>query len=251
MTTTSVDSITRRWLLESGLPIHYYMDGLFQSATCLRELNFDVLKIINSQGLKVDDTGNIMIPDDFVDDVAVCIPIGQVLKPLAKQDWITPLRLHDANTGEYVTYSDNANIVEQNFCGFPFIGTVWFWNYNDFGEPTGRFFGAKGGTSAGYSVFKTQRRIQLSEDLIGTNVVLLYIGDGSSVDAASQIDPQAWATINAFIVWQRSPNKGNENSPEGRMFYNQRRRLVARLSDLDVATIRNIVHNSYYASIKN
>lgn len=251
MNTTSVDVITRRWLLENGLPIHYYMDGLFQSATCLRELNFDVLKIINVQNLPVDDSGSVMIPDDFVEDVAVCIPVGQVLKPLPKQDWITPLRMHDATTGDFVKYTDNRGVTSGNFCGFPLVGTIWFWNFNDFGEPTGRFFGTRGGTSAGYQVFKQQRRIQLSEDLVGTNVVLLYVGDGSSIDNATQIDPQAWMAINTFIEWKRSPNRNNKDSAEGRNFYNERRKLVARLDDLDCVTIRNIVRNSYYATVKN
>lgn len=251
MTFTSLDSITRRWLLESGYPIHYYMDGLFQSATCLRELNFDVLKIINSQGLVPDDTGSIFLPDDFAEDITVCIPFGQVLKPLPKQDWITPLRLHDANTGLFVPYQGNTTVPRETFCGYPLVGSVWFWNVNDFGEPTGRVFGARGGTSSGYQVFKEQRRIQLSEDLIGINVVLIYVGDGSSIDNASQIDPQAWMTINSFIEWKRSPNRNNKDSAEGRNFYNERRKLVARLDDLTPTDIRNIAHNAYSATIKN
>lgn len=252
MTTTSVDIITRRWLLEAGLPIHYYMEGLFHSATCLRELNFEVLKIINVANLPVSAEGNVTLPDDFVDDIACCIPVGQTLKELPKQDWITPLRIHDATTGDFTTYADqNSSVITDRFCGFPLVGTIWFWNYNSFGEPTGRFFGAKGGASSGYSVFKQQRRIQLSENLGGTNVVLIYIGDGSSVDSATQIDPQAWATIDSYIKWQRSPNKDNENSPEGRKFYNARRHLVARLDDLTPADIRNIAHNSYMGAAKN
>lgn len=251
MITITLDTITRRWLLENQLPIHYYMEGLLHSATCLRELNFEVLKIINAINLPVSDTGNIEIPNDFVDDLAVTIPIGQSLRGLPKQNWITPLRLNDASTGEFVTYQSNSANTLANFCGFPLSGSSWFWNFNAFGEPTGGFYGAKGGTSSGYSVFKPQRRIQLSESLIGTNVVLLYIGDGSSIDNATQIDPQAWKTIDTYIRWQRSPNRDNENSPEGRTFYNQRRHLVARLDDLDIPTILNIARNSYIATIKN
>lgn len=251
MTTTSIDVITRRWLIEHGYPIHYYIEGVFHSATCLRELNFDVLKIINVANLSVDAEGNISIPNDFVDDIAVTIPVGGSLKNLPKQDWITPIRIHDAASGQFTTYTDTTN-APQTFCGFPFnAGWGWFWNVNSFGEPTGQYYGARGGTSSGYAVFKQQRRIQLSENFAGTNVVLLYIGDGSSIDNATQIDPQAFATIDAFISWKRSPNRDNENSPEGRTFYNQRRRLVARLDDLTVADIRNIVHQNYTASIKN
>lgn len=251
MITTSLDVITRRWLLESGFPIHYYMEGMFHSATCLRELNFDVLKIVNAANLVPDATGSIVLPDDFVEDIAVTLPLSQQLRPLPKQDWITPLRIHDATTGQFATYSDQNTSVISNFCGWPFVGAMWFWNFNSFGEPTGGFYGAQGGTNSGYQVFKNQRRIQLSEDLIGSSVVLLYVGDGSSIDNATQIDPQAWMTINTFIEWKRSPNRNNKDSAEGRNFYNERRKLVARLDDLTPTDIRNIAHQAYTATIKN
>lgn len=251
MITTSVDIITRRWLIDNQLPIHYYLEGLSHSATCLRELTFDVLKIINSVNLPVDNSGSIWIPDDFTDDLAVCLPFGQALSKLPKQDWITPLRIHDASTGQFTPYQDQVNNNADSFCGYPLAGTIWFWNVNSFGEPTGGFYGSPGGTSSGYKVFKQQRRIQLSEDLIGTNVILLYIGDGQSIDNATQVDPLAFSTITSFIAWKRSPNRDNKDSAEGRNFYNERRKLVARLDDLTPEDIQNIRNNAYRASIKN
>lgn len=251
MITATLDQIVRRNLLEIGYPMHFYTEYLFHAATALRELTFSTLKIINSASLPADDTGNIFVPNDFVDDLAVCLPAGQTLRKLPKQDWITPLRIHDITTGEFVPYADQSNIAPETWWGgFP-TGFGWFWNVNSFGEPTGQYYGSRGGTSSGYSVFKEQRRIQLSEDLIGTNVILLYVGDGSSVDNATQIDPQAFACITAFINWKRSPNRDNKDSPEGRNFYNQMRTLTGRLDDLDVPTIRNILHNAYCATIKN
>ncbi len=253
MLTTSLDIITRRWLLENGLPIHYYAEGLFHAATCLRELSFDSLQLVNAQNLPVNEYGAIEIPADYVDDIAVCIPNGQSLKKLPKQDWITPLRIHSETTGAFQPYTQLTDeLVDDTtaFFGFP-ISYGWFWNVNNFGEGTGGFYGARGGTMSGYKVFKERRQIQLTEDFIGSNVVLLYISDGSSVDNATQIDPQAFATVNAFIQWQRSPNRSNENSPEGRTFHNQRRLLRARLNPLTGTDISNIIHRAYTAVIKN
>ena len=102
MQTVTIDTISRRWLLERGYPIHYYPEALYQSATCLRELSFDVLKIVNTKQLVIDSTANSPLPDDFVDDVLVGIPFGQGLINLPKQEWISPLRLHDATTGQFV-----------------------------------------------------------------------------------------------------------------------------------------------------
>lgn len=250
MITTSLDIISRRWLLEQGYPIHYYLEALLHSQTCLRELIFDVLKIVNAANLVADDTGNIFLPNDFVEDIAVTLPAGQSLRPLPQQDWITPLRIHDATSGGFVPYAGLTSNATDSFLGFP-LSWNWWWNVNSWGESTGQQYGVGGGTKSGYSVFKTQRRIQLSEDLANASVVLLYIGDGTSIDSATQIDPQAWSCINSFIQWKRSANRDNKDSAEGRNFYNERRKLVARLSDVDIATLKNILHQNFHASIKN
>lgn len=251
MITTSLDIITRRWLIDNGMPIHYYLEGLSHSSTCLRELSFDTLQIYNSKNLSVDDTGAIDMPSDFDDDIAVCIPAGQRLIQLPKQDWITPLRIHDAVSGDFVPYTDQDNVNNDRFFGFEVGGWSWFWNVNSYGEPTGRFFGASGGTNSGYKVVRERRQIQMSENFIGTNVVLIYASDGQSVDNATQITPRAFACITSFINWKRSPNKDNDNSPEGRSFYNQKRLLRARNDDLTPTDIKNIVRKNFHASIKN
>jgi len=252
MTTTTLDEISNRWLLEHGYPKHYYIDCLLQSATCLRELNFDTLKIVNTRNLPLDNTASCELPDDFVEDVLVGIPFGQGIINLPKQEWITSLRLHDATTGQFVPYQGNSNFnINVDLANFPLVGWTFFWNVNDYGEPTGKFYGQHGGIVSGYKILKQQRRIQFSEDFINSNFILMYIGDGTSIDNATQIDPQAFMTIDAFISWKKSPNRENKDSPEGRNFYNQRRLLVARLSDLDIDTLKNIIRQNFHASIKN
>ena len=228
------------------------MELFVHGSTGVRELSFDSLQIINSISLPVNSYGAVDLPGDCVDDLAVCIPSGQSLINLPKQDWITPLRLKDSG-GNFVPYSDltTATSATNNFFGFPFTGWSFFWNVNDFVEPTGRFFGAKGGTKSGYQIFKERRQIQMSEDFINSHIVLLYISDGQSIDAASQIDVQAIQCIRAFQNWKMSPNRDNENSPEGRHWHNQRRLLRARLNPLTKVDILNIIRNSYTATIKS
>lgn len=251
MKLATLDSIARRNLLDNGLPIHYYVEALFHSATCLRELSFDTLQIVNVMRTPVDGTGSFYLPDDFEDDISVGMPSGQGLVNLPKQDWINPIRIHDATTGQFAPYSTEAQTQAEFSYGFPYNGFTWFWNVNAFGEPTGRMFGSKGGTKSGYQVIRNERRIQMTEDFIGGNVVLMYTSDGQSVDNATQIEVKAFACINSFIEWKRSPNKNNEYSPEGRLFSSQKRLLRARKDDLTITDIRNIIHNSYQAGIKN
>jgi hypothetical protein len=71
------------------------------------------------------------------------------------------------------------------------------------------------------------------------------------LDAASQIDTRATEAIKSYVSWKRSPNRSNDFSPEGQAFYNQRRLLRARMNDLTVVDIRNIVLKAYTATIKN
>lgn len=251
MVLSTVDIIVRRWLLERSLPIHFYAEGLFHTSTCLKLLTEDTLQIVNAANLPVDDTGAAELPGDFDDDVSVCVPSGLALAPLTKQDWITPLRIHDTESGEFVPYPNEQNTtgLPNVYYGFP---NQWnfYWNINDYGEYTGRRFGGHGGTAEGYQIFKQRRQIQLTPAFNSTNVVLLYISDGQSVDNASQIDTKAVQCIKTFIDWQRSGNRENENSPEGRTFYNQKRRLRTLLNPLTKQDIQNVLRNSYTAGIK-
>lgn len=251
MVLSTVDIIVRRWLLERGLSIHFYAEALYHCCTCLKILTEDTLQIVNAANLPVDDTGAAELPGDFDDDISVCVPSGLSLAPLPKQDWITPLRIHDSDTGDFLPYPNQQNTtgLPNVYYGFP---SQWsyFWNVNDLGEPTGRRFGANGGTMEGYQIFRQRRQIQLTASFNSTNVVLLYISDGQSVDNASQIDTKANQCIKTFIDWQRSENRTNENSPEGRTFYNQKRRLKTLVNPITKVDIQNVLRNAYTAGIK-
>lgn len=255
MVLATLDEITRRGLLENGLPIHYYLEYLTHGATCLRELSFDTLKIVNTVRLPVNEYGAVDLPDDFVDDVMVGLPSGGVLQPLPHQNWINPMRVINPSTGQYTIpnmpdYNTNTAGVEDTFF-WGSAGWLWYWNVNDFGEPTGRFFGSRGGTQRGYKVVKERRQIQMSYDFNGGDIVLQYISNGQNVDTASQIDTQAIQTIRAWQDWKRSPNANNDYSPEAVSFYNNKKRLRSRLNSLTLVDIKNAIRNGYTGSVKN
>jgi len=233
------------------MPIHYYSEGLFHASTCLRELTFDTLKIVNTRYLPVNDYGAIDLPEDYADEVAVCFNIGQTLQPIPHRDSINPLRIHSTTTGEFERQTTQPNLSQPDGLFFPFVGWTWYWNMSEYGEPTGRLFGANGGNPNGYSVIKERRQIQFYGQFSGGGMVLQYISDGQSVDAASMVDVQAFQTIQNYITWKRSPNADNEFSPEGRLYGNSRRKLRSRLSNLTTTDIRDILHAAYTAAIKN
>lgn len=247
---SNLDTIVRRNLLEKGMSIHYYFEFLLHACTCLRELTFDTLKIVNTLELPVGSYMQVDLPDDFVDDVMLAIPVGGLLQPISKKESITPLRTITPS-GQYTTPIGSTNVDGQFVFG---INTNWlfYWNINDYGEPTGRYFGANAGAKLnGYKIIRERRQIQLTGTFTSPTIVLIYISDGQRSDSASLIDNYAFSTIQAFINWKRSPNAEADNSPEGRHYYNQRRLLVARMNDLTVEDVINIVRSNYHASIKN
>lgn len=252
MTLATLDSIVRRGLIENNLPIHYYFEFLVHSSTCLRELSFDTLKIVNTISLPVSEYGSVDLPDDFVDDVAVCLPYGTTLAPLPRQEWINPIRVHNPSTGVFTqppNTGNQAGVDDSFFWGS--AGWMWYWNVNDWGEPTGRFFGAGGGTQRGYKVVKERRQIQMSFDFAGNSIILQYISDGQNVDSASQIDTRAIQCIRAWQEWKRSANANNEFSPEAMAFWSRKKNLRARLNDISIVDIKNIIHNAYTGTMKN
>jgi hypothetical protein len=250
MTYTNLDTLVRRSLLESGLPLHWYAEGLFLAASCIRELSFDSLQVINTKKLPVGDYYEVNLPDDFVDDLALTIPVGGLLQPIAKNNAISPLRYTDS-TGAFVPYNtatpdDTTTLFGLNTNWF------WFWNINDYGEPTGRYFGAGGGAHQnGYKVVRERNQIQLTESFTSGEVVLQYISDGQSADSATQVDVMAFSCIQAYIAWKRSDNADLKDSGEARTYYNERRLFRARKNDVTITDLKNIIRKNFHASIKN
>jgi alkylated DNA nucleotide flippase Atl1 len=245
----NLDTIVRNTLLSKGKPIHWYAEYLFHAANAIRTLATDTLQIINTKSLPVNSYYAVDLPDDFVDDIAVTIPVGGTLQHIPKNDNITPLRTHDS-TGAFTAHTSDSS-EQEVFFGFGGSWS-WYWNVNDYGEPMGRMFGVGGGAKANtYKVIRERRQIQLAETTTTDEIVLLYISNGMSVDNASRVDYRAWDAIQAFINWKRSPNADVEMSAEGMAYLNQRRLLRGKMNDLTVTDIKDIIRKNYIAAPKN
>lgn len=247
----NLDSITRRTLLERGLPIHWYTEMLTHSSSCIRELSIDTLKIVNTVYVPTNEYGAADVPADFVDEVGVFLPLGGQLQEIPKDYTITSLR-NRATDGSFQPYTsvDNTNpILDVIGVGF---WSGWYWNVNDYGEPTGRFFGAPGGSKVGYNIFKERRQIQFTPGFaVSAGAVIIYISDGQRADNATQIDVQAIATVQSYCDWKRSPNAAIKDSGEARTYYNEKRTLRGRLDNLTTIDIKNIIRNNTHAAIKS
>ena len=253
MVLATLDMIIRRTLLERGLPIHYYAELMVHQSSAIRELAKDTLQIVNTANLPIDDYGAIDLPQDFMDDIGVSLPFGGLLQPIPKKNSLNPIRIHSTDTGAFVPYPTNnvntANAVNTIYGYNP--GAFWFWNINDWGEPTGRYFGANGAATSGYKLIRERRQIQLQGLSGSTNVILLYVSNGQSVDNATQLDWRAFRAIQTYSDWQRSPSAAIKDSAEAATWYNERRLLRAEMNDVTLTDIRNVIRENYTAAMKS
>lgn len=251
MDVCNLDMMVRRSLLERGLSLHWYSEILFHQSAAIRELAKDTLQIVNTANIPINAYGAADLPSDFVDDVMCGIEAGGLLQDIPKKNNINPLRIHDTTSGAFVQHSNvNVNSITGTYYGF--TGSWdWFWNVNDYGEPTGRYFGAPGGVSYGYKVIKERRQIQFVGACDTDNVILMYISNGQHIDNATQIDWRAFAAIQSFSAWKMSPNRDIKDSYEANTYYNEKRLLRANMSDLTCVDVINIYRNSYTAAARN
>jgi hypothetical protein len=244
--------IIRRTLLEKGLPIHWYTEIMYHESSAIRELAKDTLQIVNAANLVINSYGAADLPGDFKDDVMVGIPVGELLQPIAKKDSISPLRLHNTTTGAFQSSVNQQNIDTGEFMFFG-INTsfFWYWNVNEYGEATGRYFGANGGAyTNGYKIIKNRRQIQFTGTFSSENVVLLYVSNGQHIDNATQVDWDAFRAIQTYSEWQRSEGANDKDSREGRTYYNEKRLLRANKNDMTQTDIINIYRSNYTAAMK-
>lgn len=258
MTVISLDAVVRNFLIKRGWPFHWYIQCLVYSKDCLRILAEDNLDIFNTKKLPVDpNTNAVDLPGDYLDYIDVGLEAGQNIKPLVETDHINPLI---ARTSDFTptTYGQlglvNTNSVIYYGALYPYYWNTVFWN--SYGEFTGRLFGFGAGAEDDvFSVFKDRNQIQLSEKLGVSNIVLKYISDGMNADAASQITPYAYETIETFILWQYKEHSRTYSDSEAerarQLYIGERKILIARISDLTSERLKRSFHKATYGAPKS
>ena len=255
MTFTSLDAIVRDFIMRRGYTIHDWIRFMVYAKNCLRELSFDDLKCINTAKLPVGDQNQVTLPNDYQDYVNVNVQVGQMLKPLVESDKINPL-INRNSDFEPIRYDDISE--QQN--GQVLFGYLYpfYWHtvtWNNYGEFTGRMFGSGAGAADDtFSVFKERNEIQLCETLSVDYVVLRYISNGLSADAATQVDQYASETISAYIMWQMTEHNRTYNNGDRERarqeYISQRMILRARMSDLTKERLIRALQKATYGSPK-
>lgn len=248
MKVTTLDQIVRRVLLTKRLPIHFYIEFMTHASTCLRELTMDTLQVINTVELTLDSYFAADLPCDFLDWVSVGTKQGQFLRPITQRNSITPLKNYAAN-GQPVPFGPPDTSTQ---AGVFWPIYWWYTNIDDLGENLGRYYGynSAAGDPNGFKLIRERGQIQFTETFTRDTVVLQYISDGQCIDNATMIITYAQATIEAYINWKRSPNADIDRSPQGISYNNEWRKLRARMDDITIADIKQILIGAYKATPK-
>lgn len=256
MTFTTLDNIVRDFIMRRGYTIHWYVPFMVYAKAALRELSFDDLKCINTVLLPVGSYNEVDLPNDYMDYTLVAVKSGQNIKPLVETDSINPLIARDANFDPTTYANIAANTTNQIFYGniYPFYWNTVTWN--NWGEPTGRLYGIGAGVQDDvFSVFPERNQIQLTEHLSVDKIVLQYISNGMSSDAATKITPYAYETISAYISYQMKENTRTYSTAEAQLakqeYIDQRLILRARMSDLTTERLKRLIQKAAVAAPKS
>lgn len=253
MTLYTLDNIVRGALADKQYPMHWYIQFLTYGVDALRELNLDVLQNVKSVRIPINSYRAGFLPNDYVEYVRVGTEFGQYIMPWGeKRDSFNRLNKFDAQ-GNKINYGDieaENGILPNNWEGF------WYTNYvNDKGEHTGRIFNNRPAYRESFTILRERNEIQLDASYDGTEIVMDYISDGTSLDASNNIHPYAVAAIKAYIFWKQKEHGRQYGIGERRdaedKYYNQLRILRARMNNISIQDIRRSLSSAYGPTIKN
>lgn len=247
----TINNIVRQTLADRGYTLHYYVQFLNYAVSALRELNFDTLQNVKSVRLPVNSYKAVTLPCDFVDYVRIGTELGQYIDTFGEKQSFNRLNKFDGN-GNKVPYGDlegDNYYLPANYDG------LWYTNYaNDKGELTGRIFNGQPAFRNSFLIVRERGEMQLDVSYAGTEIVLDYITDGTSVDASNAVHPYAIETIKAYIIWKMKEHGRHYNINERELakqeYYNQLRILRARMNNMDVNDVRRSLAIGYGPTIK-
>jgi hypothetical protein len=256
MTYSRLENIVKGVLLELSRPRHFYVDALVYARDILGEMSMDDMRIVTPVLLDINEFGESTLPCGYVDYVEVGVRVGQLVRPLVQQDAINSLPNLNS-LGQQVTYSADPPVDTISPNQSPLLVNVpvgLYWGtvtINDYGENIGRLFGWGGGDVGDtFKIIRERNIIQTNETLGYDKLMLYYIDNGTSCNAASQVDVYANSAIRTYIKWQFRENSRSYGLGERQMSYQEhlRQRGVyrARKDDMTINDIKRIMMKNYY-----
>ncbi len=236
-----VSAIVDHVLFTKTLPEAWWQWSLEQALWYLRELKLDVSGDVKTVLLPVTDRKTVILPDDYVDWVAVAVKVGQYFVTLGVNDKLNELD-RVPNSTDYVNGLLSQNL--PNGLNFNSYGGYMFFNYSGTSvNCLGGGFVAKG--SFKFKQTGTTKELLLDYDYPHDNLLVMHITDGFEPCGQTVVDPYLADYVKKSIefAWEenKEPSRTEASIYRRGMALNDARKLVrARKNDLDPQTLLNI-----------
>jgi hypothetical protein len=263
---TSLDKVVRGALTTRGVPIHYYFHFFNSAIRCLRELNLDIIRNINTVIIPVNANGSAILPCGYVDYVRIGYMVGQYTVDMSQKPSIN--RLPNLNAaGQQIPYTNALNVPDglqnefpYNFMGWAGWGPYYYYlNTNAYGESYEGYYNYLNPNLESFKVIGEQNRIQLDQNSQVTSLYLEYITDGfndGTCSCCTLVSTYAIDAIEKYIIAQYAKhNQGKATNFNAialfeRDYETAVRKLATRLTPISAADIRAAFRKGYTQAAK-
>ena len=210
----------------------------------IREMGFDLLKVVRSLKLTVDSTNNtVALPDDYVD----WSKVGENKNLNMSQKYTT-----DSNGNTYD--SDGDGLLERTDSksattgGSPTSENYIFNNYY-YNEKVGSVYGYGGGKYYGeFRINLDQNRIELASNSNISEVVVEYVADEAR-SSNPQVHVYAEEALRTYVYYKLVERKAavpaNEKARARQEYYNERRKANSRMKSFTKEEALKTIRKNY------
>lgn len=229
----TVDRIVRSTIMSRRYTIHHYGMFLHYGLSWLREMNFDALGEVKTWCYNLDSFKSITLPADYIDLSKIGIERDGKVQTIGSKASLArtkkPYSLYD---------EDNDNRLYVGGDGFGSLSAEVFNQHPN-----------------AYKILLEQNRIQFDTDMPNCKVYIEYLASGGELHGLSLVHPYAQAAMESYIIWQHKEHSrtiSNYDRERARKeYFNARRTLLLRKSDLSLQTILRIIRQNSHQGIKN
>lgn len=221
----------------------------------LRELGFDMLKVVRSLKMPVEANNTVTLPDDYIDWTKIgVVGANGVIQVLGENKNINYSQVYSSSNGSYYDSdgdglyeredskgaSDNSNLSSE--------ASLFFSNYM-YNGTLGRLYGVGGGHYKGqFRINLDQNRIEImSNDSFG-EVVIEYIADEAR-SANPRVHIYAEEALRSYIYYKlverKSSVPANEKMRARQEYYNDRRIANARMKSFTKEEALRTIRKNY------
>lgn len=244
VTNVTIDAIIRRHLALNRLPLHYYVPMLVIAKQGLEEMHFDTLGKVKIAVLTVTAANEAVLPDGYVEAIMIGVETGDKVRAIGMNNTINP----KDNAGAAFEESADQYSVGQGFPDDEYIDSF----YDEYGHFKGQQYGRVLTWSDSFTINRDLGIIRVDNKFEGDEIFLMYLSMPEKVTNKSVLHPFAQRALSEYIGWQKAVyfKEGNLIQYKRNEYYNELRKLRARLNPLTTVEIKRAVRRNINLAVK-